>query len=169
MGVWPVIVWEWMYSDNPVRLVVGDRVRWDVDLVDGAAGVWPIERLVQTTVEIEERSPEWVYARAPELVARWTGAAPAGSRFEICAALEADWLNPHGATVSGAIKRIYQVWVAVELAHYANGRPFYRPAPVTGRQLVEVPEIDWIPSDVVDGQKIDSLLVELDIDGNEVA
>jgi hypothetical protein len=169
VSVWPVIVWEWMYSDDPVRLAIGDRVRWDVDLVDGAAGFWPIEVLVKTTVEIEERSPGWVYARTPELVANWNGTSPGGTRFEICAALEADWLNPHGATVSGTIKRIYQVWVTAELVHYANGREFYRPAPITGRQLIEVQEISWLPSDVVDGKKIDSLMVELVIDANEIA
>jgi hypothetical protein len=170
MGVWPVIVWEEMYHDDPVRLAAGDRVRWDVKLIDGEAGAWPTELLVHTTVEIEERSPESAFARTPELVAYWNGASPIGSRFAIHAALAADWLQPRGSTVSGTIERMYKVWVPARLVPLTSGRAFYRPAaPVTYRRLVETRELDRLPTGVVDGEMIDSLLVELDVDANYVA
>jgi hypothetical protein len=170
MGVWPVIVSEEMYHDDPVRLAVGDRVRWDVQLIDGEAGAWPTELLAHTTVEIEERSPEGAFARTPELVAFWNGASPIGARFAIHAALAADWFNPHGSIVSGTIERMYNVWVAARMVPLTSGRPFYRPAaPVTYRRLVETRELDRLPTGVADVEMIDSLLVELDVHANDVA
>lgn len=126
-----------MYHDDPVRLAVGDRVRWDVKLIDGEAGAWPTELLVHTTVEIEERLPEFAFARTPELVAFWNGASPIGARFAIHAALAADWFNPHGSIVSGTIERMYKVWVAARLVPLTSGARSFgrrRPSP-TGVSL----------------------------------
>jgi hypothetical protein len=170
MGIWPVIVWEEEYRDDPIRLAVGDRVSWDVKLIDGEAGAWPTGLLVSTTVEIVERSPESAFARTPELVAVWRGTAPVGARFALHAALVADWLQPTGTAVAGTIRWMSKVWVAAELVPVAAGRSaFRRVQPVTRRHLVEVRELDRLPLGDTDGEVIDALLVGLDVDTNEVA
>jgi hypothetical protein len=100
-----------MHQDAGNVLRRGQEVTWDVRLVDGVAEGWSLEVLVDTDVEVVSFATptrEVALAKTPELLVCWDGLSPAGSRFKIKAALEADFFNPVLATpVAGIVRSIY--------------------------------------------------------------
>jgi hypothetical protein len=164
VGVWPIFVWWAMYGDDPVALKVGDEISWNVRMIDGHAQGWPTELLISTTVRIEEPPPgahHGAIAATPQLSAVWAGKAPIGSRFEIHAALDADWLNPpFKTTVTGPITRLHIAWTPAKLLD-TPGAPM---------RLIETHEITRTLHQPHDPeQAVAGLVAEVDVRTNEIA
>jgi hypothetical protein len=113
VATWPVFLDRTMHEDMGLLFGVGETVSWDVILVDGEAEGWPVDRLVEADVRIDER-PDFalhgLLASTPELAACWRGKDAVGSEFQMRAGLSVDLFNPpFRSTVTGLVTRIQTV------------------------------------------------------------
>jgi hypothetical protein len=163
---WPVFLSRAMYGDSPVALHVGDRISWNMLMVDGAVAGWPRDILVPTFVEITDPpagARGGLVARSADLTVAWGGVAPAGSAVSVLGGLVADWFNPPFQTiVSGSITRLYLAWETS-----ADCEDERRDGSL---RLAETGEVRSLSSaGVVDDSHVAGLMAELEVSSSRVA
>ncbi|MGO9971564.1 MAG: DUF6578 domain-containing protein [Solirubrobacteraceae bacterium] len=113
VAIWAVFLDRTMHEDTGRLFAVGERVSWDVVLVDGVAQDWPRDVLVDIDVRIDARPTFALHgslATTPQLAACWRGIEPIGSEFRIRAGLCVDLFNPpFRSTATGSVTRIETV------------------------------------------------------------
>jgi hypothetical protein len=169
--VWPVFLSSTMHHDVGDLFSVGDRMAWDVELIDGRAAGWPWYVLVDVMARIHAR-PAWALsgalAEANGLRACWRGPERPGTELALSAGLVADLWNPlFHANVAGVVRRIRTVAYAHAQRDDGVWMPFgprvLEDVEATARWLKTAHTIEDMSNVHEDG-----LLIDLAITANEL-